>query len=117
MTGVLRTPRAAPKTSATVTVALDGDLEYACAEKVLTRLRAAIDQAGDGLLVIDLRGVSFCDAAGLRVLIKTAANDTSRCHVVLANPGRFLRRIMEVTELTGVFDIIETTATPTDYYR
>ena len=51
-------------------------------------------------LIVDLRGLEFCDAAGLRVFVRAR----SRAHAAggrlrLVHPTRMVRRVLEVAEL------------------
>jgi anti-sigma B factor antagonist len=57
-------------------------------------------------VVIDLSGVEMIDAAGLGALISVAlAAQASRFSVKLAAPGSLIRRLLELTKLTCVFEV------------
>ena len=57
-------------------------------------------------VVIDLSGVEMIDAAGLGALISVgSAAQASQCSVKLAAPGNLIRQLLELTQLTSVFEI------------
>ena len=57
-------------------------------------------------VVIDLSGVEMIDAAGLGALISVAlAAQASQCSVKLAAPGNLIRQLLELTQLTSVFEV------------
>lgn len=64
-------------------------------------LAAALDPIpGDGVFTLDLSGVGFMDSSGIRVLVDAhqRGEDTGR-RVVVANPSRSVRRILEISGL------------------
>jgi anti-sigma B factor antagonist len=57
-------------------------------------------------VVIDLSGVEMIDAAGLGTLISVALTaQASQCSVKLAAPGNLIRQLLELTQLTSVFEV------------
>jgi anti-sigma B factor antagonist len=55
---------------------------------------------------IDLAGVSFIDSAGLRVLIALSNRVRSEGGtLVVNNPSRSVRRLLSITELSGLFGV------------
>ena len=57
-------------------------------------------------VVIDLSGVEMIDAAGLGELVSVAvAAQASGCSIILAAPGDFIRQLLELTNLTSVFEV------------
>jgi anti-sigma B factor antagonist len=57
-------------------------------------------------VVIDLSGVDMIDAAGLGALISVALRaQASQCSVQLATPGNLIRQLLELTQLTSVFEV------------
>ena len=57
-------------------------------------------------VVIDLSGVDMIDAAGLGALISVALRaQASQCSVKLAAPGSLIRQLLELTQLTSVFEV------------
>ena len=91
--------------------ALSGDIDLSTVEDVESGLRSAID-GGTGVMVLDLREVSFLDSSGLRLLL--------RLHKDLGEAGRRLvlvqgpRRVARVFELTGADDQFEIVNDPGD---
>ena len=60
-------------------------------------------------VVIDLSGVELIDAAGLGALISVALTaQASQCSVTLAAPGNLIRKLLELTKLTSVFELYPT---------
>jgi len=60
-------------------------------------------------VVIDLSGVEMMDAAGLGALISVALTaQGSQCSVTLAAPRNRIRQLLELTNLTSVFELYPT---------
>jgi len=60
-------------------------------------------------VVIDLSGVEMMDAAGLGALISVALTaQASQCSVKLAAPSDRIRQLLELTNLTLVFELYPT---------
>jgi anti-anti-sigma factor len=85
-------------------VRLSGELDLSTAPRAE---QALVDELGPGsrTLVVDLRGLDFCDAAGLRVFVRARR----RAHEVgakvrLVHPNRLVRRVLEIAELSGLVD-------------
>lgn len=90
-----------------VSVALLGelDLEHAYAfEEELRRVEADAPPC----LVLDVRDLSFVDSAGLALLLsaRRRAHHAGR-RLVLARPGRGLRRLLALTATEGLFEIVD----------
>jgi anti-anti-sigma factor len=91
-------------------VKVRGDLDIATAPALRERLVAAL-RPRTGPLILDLSGVSFCDAAGLAVLIGTQRRAGAHGIVMLvAAPGRQLRAMLSVTGLDRSLSIHPTVA-------
>jgi anti-anti-sigma factor len=57
-------------------------------------------------VVIDLSGVERIDAAGLGALISVALTaQASQCSIKLAAPGNLICQLLELTNLTSVFEV------------
>ena len=80
-------------------VAVRGELDLATADNVATRGYAAIgDQAR--VLLLDLAGVSFCDAGGLSALVRIANRaDATGCPYGLIAPRPQLMKVLRITGL------------------
>jgi anti-anti-sigma factor len=80
------------------------------------RLSAAVDDAlteDPVRVVLDMRGVTFCDSRGLGTLVILArAAARARAVLVLANLGDFLKRLLAVSGIGEHFVIREPAADP-----
>jgi anti-anti-sigma factor len=84
---------------------LEGDLDIATAPPLRERLLGVLGP-GVRLLIIDLSGVSFCDAAGLAVLIGAQRRTIARGIIVrLAAPRPQLAKLLRITGLDRSFTI------------
>ena len=85
-----------------------GDLDIATTPELRERLFAVLGLAGR-LLVIDLSGVSFCDAGALAVLIGTQRRARQRGITVrLAAPSPPMAKLLRITGLDRSFTICAT---------
>lgn len=91
-------------------LAISGELDIATTSGLRDRIAAVL---GDKTmpLIIDLSGVSFCDASGLRVLVavRRRANACGRA-VALAGPRPNVRRLLRITGFDQAFPIYSTLA-------
>lgn len=89
---------------------LKGDLDIATTPALRERLLSALSP-GVRLLVIDLSGVSFCDAAGLAVLIGTQRRARARGITVrLVAPRPQMAKLLSITGLDCSLTICDTLA-------
>ncbi|MFB4320488.1 STAS domain-containing protein [Actinomadura sp. 21ATH] len=80
-------------------VEVRGELDTATAPALREALFRAL-RPGTGPLILDLSGLSFCDAAGLSVLVDARLRADARGIVMLlAAPGPRLRALLRVTGL------------------
>lgn len=86
---------------------VSGEMDYTTDPVFRPRFKELIAR-GDRFIVLDLSGVSFCDSAGLNVLIGTWRQaDAGGAVVVLACVPQPLRRILQMTgadQLLRVYD-------------
>ncbi len=69
-------------------------------------------------LVIDLSGVEMIDGAGLGELVSVAVTaQASQCSVKLAAPSDLIRQLLELTNLTSVFEVHPTLDAATLAFR
>jgi anti-sigma B factor antagonist len=84
---------------------VNGELDLATAprlEEALDWLRATRCRR----VVLDLHGVTFCDCAGLSVLVEAdTAMSTGGGHLVICGPSSSLRRLLGITHLDDTLDI------------
>ncbi|TDC96577.1 STAS domain-containing protein [Actinomadura sp. 7K507] len=86
-------------------VAISGELDIATTPSLRERLNAALRDTGPHV-VIDLSGVTFCDASGLALLVGARRRTQPRgVTLVLAGPRPQLNRLLRVTGLSRVFTV------------
>jgi anti-sigma B factor antagonist len=89
---------------------LEGELDIATVPELRERLLGLLGP-GVRLLIIDLSGVSFCDVAGLAVLIGTQRRATARGIVTrLAAPRPQVLKLLRITGLDHRLTICATLA-------
>ena len=90
-----------------LTVSVAGDLDVSTVNDVLAGVLPAIE-GGSRVVHLDLSGVDFIDACGLRVLVD-ANEHAGRAGVTfaLARPSPTARRLLQVAGLHDAFDIDE----------
>ena len=89
---------------------LEGELDIAAVPELRERLLGLLGP-GVRLLIIDLSGVSFCDVAGLAVLIGTQRRATARGIVIrLAAPRPPVLKLLRITGLDHRLTICATLA-------
>jgi anti-anti-sigma factor len=97
---------ATTRTDDVVVVTLSGDLDMSATfwlEPELERLTEGDDVRS---LVLDLEDVHFMDSAALGLLLATHERlGGSGIRLVVANPSRGVRRILEVTGTAGVLGV------------
>jgi anti-anti-sigma factor len=84
-----------------ITITLAGELDYASADQAYEYVRGAIDAHG-GQVLLDMAGLTFCDAGGLGALARMsrhAGQAGSPLHLV-APPAR----LMKIIGITGLQD-------------
>ncbi|MGE5288932.1 MAG: STAS domain-containing protein [Micromonosporaceae bacterium] len=85
------------------TVTVRGEIDISTAGILAGRLAAVIGR-GPRRLVIDMAGVDFMDSSGLHALIRVRAALPEECPVVLRSLQQQVRRVLEVSGLSTVFD-------------
>ena len=86
-----------------ITVTFAGELDYASADQACGYVRYAIDAYG-GQVLLDVAGLSFCDARGLAALARMsrhAGQAGSSLHLVAVPP-----RLMKIIRITGLEDTL-----------
>ncbi len=89
-------------------VRLNGDLDLSTAKRAEQAIEDA-EQASPPTLVIDLRGLSFMDSTGLRVVVSAdkRAVRYNRRLVIIQGPAA-VRRVFEITRLDERLQIVDT---------
>jgi anti-anti-sigma factor len=72
---------------------LEGELDMATAEDLLTAVRAH----QDGMLTLDFSAVSFMDSSGLRALLGAARGRADGDVIVVLDPTPPVRRVLELS--------------------
>ncbi|MGI5206095.1 STAS domain-containing protein [Spirillospora sp. CA-108201] len=86
-------------------ITITGDLDIASAPSLREPLETALRDAGP-LVVIDLSGVTFCDAAGLALLTGARRlTEPEGVTLVLAAPRPHMVRLLRVSGLARVFAV------------
>ena len=88
------------------TLSLAGELDPATAPQIEARIAELAADPAVSSVVIDLSGITFLDSSGLRVLVagnEVLTNRTSE--LILRNPSRNIRRVLEVTGLTDLIAV------------
>lgn len=90
-----------------VHVTLSGDLDLSTAKRAEQAIEDA-ERVGPKTVVIDLRGLSFMDSTGLRVLVSAdkRARRSNRRTVIVQGPSA-VRRVFEITRLDERLDIVD----------
>jgi len=83
------------------TVTLAGELDAASADQACEYVRGAIDAYG-GQILLDVAGLSFCDARGLGALVRMSGHaGQAGCSLHLVAPPP---RLMKIIRITGLED-------------
>ena len=85
-------------------VALSGDLDISSVDRAQQAIEEA-EREGPAVLVLDLRGLTFFDSTGLRLVIKTASkakNDGRRLVVV---PGDATQALVLTVQPDELFEV------------
>jgi anti-sigma B factor antagonist len=85
-------------------VRLSGELDMSTAPRAE---RALVDELEPGArtLIVDLRSLDFCDAAGIRVFVRTRRRAQEiGAKVRIVHPNHLVRRVLEIAELSWLID-------------
>jgi anti-anti-sigma factor len=95
--------------SGSSTIRLYGELGLGCAEQFEDALGRTLESAEHEPLLLDLRGLTFIDSTGLRMLI--AVNGTARSagfgFAILCSEDGSVRRVLRETGLDGILPVID----------
>ena len=79
-----------------------GEIDFAARHEFATSVERFLAATTEDPVVFDLAGVTFMDSSGLAVLISTA---NAGHVVVIRNPSRTVRSIVEATGLQAIFQM------------
>jgi len=89
-------------------LAVQGELDLVTADSLYVRAWAAIHRPAR-LLLLDLAGVSFCDARGLSALVRIANDaDAAGCGYGLIAPGPNVMAVLRITGLDNRLPVFAT---------
>ena len=87
--------------------ALSGEVDLAASEAVEERIRTALADEPD-VLVLDLRHVDFLDSSGLRVVLSLDREQRDRgARLVVVRGGRRVARVMELTGADRQLEMVD----------
>lgn len=90
-----------------VVIRLSGEMDITRVSEVRAQLLEAVTRdGGPAETTVDLSGLTFCDSAGLNVLLRARLQAVESGHVLrLAAPNHQMLRLLEVTGSLGLFPI------------
>lgn len=84
-------------------ITLRGELDAATADQAYDYARQIIDRSS-GSVTLDLAGLSFCDARGLRTLVRLAADmRAAGRQISLSSPQPPILKVMRITGVDASF--------------
>jgi anti-sigma B factor antagonist len=83
---------------------VSGEIDLAVAGTFAAAVKALVD-TGTPTVTIDLRRVTFFNSTGIGVLCDAADSARRRQVVLIVEPSEHVRRTLEITGLTGNFDL------------
>ena len=88
----------------TALVALEGELDLATAPQ----LDEALDELSDRPVIVDLRGLDYCDTVGLRLLLRhdAEAREHGRRLAVVPGEAPVVERLFEATDAADKLNLI-----------
>ena len=91
---------------AAIVVAPEGDVDLETADALRDELQLALSRAGH--VIVDLRGVTFMDSSGLRLLVEiTREADRVAGELSVVRGPRAVQRLFEVSGLLGRLRLID----------
>jgi len=92
-------------TTSPTTVVLAGEIDVVTSGRVREAL-IAISNSGENKVVVDMSNVTFMDSSGLAALVGPLKRFRSmNGQIVLRSPTRGVRKVLELTGLTRVFEV------------
>ena len=82
-----------------------GELDIASEGMAETALIAAEVQAGERMLILDLRQLEFCGTVGLHLLTSARHRADKAGRPLLVLPSAAVRRLFEIARVTDDFDL------------
>jgi len=90
-----------------VSVALRGELDLSCADKVERELQR-VEATGPSVVVLDLSGLAFLDSTGLRLIVNAdqRARESGRRLAIVKGPVA-VHRVFSITKLDERLDMVD----------
>ena len=96
-----------------MTIEFAGELDIATTAGADAELRR-VEQGGARVIVLDLRGLTFMDSTGLRLLVSADARARGGEHrLAIARGPAAVQRVLELTGLDARLDVIDDPAEAT----
>lgn len=87
-------------------VRVHGEVDLATADHLRDRLLRAVEDSRCDCLVVDMSGLGFFDASGVRALVTVFHSLTRQGqHMVLAEPAPIVARVLEALTMRRLFEI------------
>ena len=94
-----------------VIVTASGEIDLYTAPALQAELAAVLGGGHPVRVVVDLSGVEFCDSTGMNVLLSAMKRARERGRALdLAGPQPAVRKVLQVTGLDSVFNVVEDSA-------
>jgi len=94
-----------------VIVTASGEIDLYTAPALQAELAAVLGGGHPVRVVVDLSGVGFCDSTGMIVLLSAMKRARERGGALdLAGPQPAVRKVLQVTGLDSVFNVVEDSA-------
>jgi anti-sigma B factor antagonist len=89
-------------------VIIFGEIDLYTAPRLHSELAAVIADGMPARVVIDMSGVEFCDSTGMNVLLSCLRRVHERGgELEIASPRPAVRKILQVTGLDSVFNLVD----------
>jgi anti-anti-sigma factor len=89
-------------------LAVTGEIDIATADSLTDAATSAL-HTSTRLLILDLAGVSFCDAAGITALIKIHRTASARgASIALTNVGTQVQYLFHLVDMNGILAALHT---------
>jgi anti-anti-sigma factor len=94
------------RTGGEAVVNLVGEIDMSTVQRLAKVVDEILVTDAPPRMVLDLRGVTFCDSQGLGTLVVLSRKATmAQSYLVLTNVGDFLLRVLDITGLRGALAI------------
>jgi anti-sigma B factor antagonist len=94
------------RTGGEAVVTLVGEIDMSTVQRLAKVVDEILVTDAPPRMVLDLRGVTFCDSQGLGTLVVLSRKATmAQSYLVLSNVGDFLLRVLDITGLRGALAI------------